>query len=193
MYSSIDLNKNNISEEIEKYLSKIDEISFIKKKSSIDFILQIKRDELNSGPYPNTSLFESANRIMSDLIILIGIYNLLKENQINRIQLPFDEYTAALGVTNGYDIQAANNNIKLIGEAFNVSKTFFQNKKSSSLKKLRRDEKADYKIILFNKDAVKNPEHYILKSRKDELYLPVDINLYLKNAVDENPLRPKKA
>jgi hypothetical protein len=54
---------------------------------------------------------------------------------------------------NGFDICATGNDKVLIGEAFNVVPSFFQTKKASMLKKLATSS-ADFKIIMFNHDAV---------------------------------------
>ena len=42
----------------------------IKGKSGIALLTALKRDKLGHGPYPDVSLFEAANRIMSDLVRL---------------------------------------------------------------------------------------------------------------------------
>jgi len=43
------------------------------------------------------------------------------------------------------------------------------------IKKLRADEKANYRLIIFNADAVRSPDYYLEKSEPSMLYLPVDI------------------
>ena len=43
------------------------------------------------------------------------------------------------------------------------------------IKKLRTDEKTDYRLIIFNADAVNDPDYYLKKSEPSMLYLPVDI------------------
>lgn len=61
-----------------------------------------------------------------------------------------------------------------MGEAFNVSRSFFRFKKRDALNRLHHKE-AQYKIIIFNKDAVNNSSYYIEKSNKQIAYLPIDI------------------
>lgn len=126
--------------------------SSIQGKKGIPLFIALKREKLIGGPYPGVSLFEAANRIMSDLVILKGIAGLLKNNL-----LPFSSYTVEFGNENknGFDIRASSGAVSLVGEAFNVAPSFFQTKKSSAIKKLRRDGiNATYRILMFNDDAV---------------------------------------
>lgn len=112
----------------------------------------LKRDKLETGPYPGVTLFEAANRVMSDLVILRGVAWLLKNKPF-----PFDSYTVELGNegTKGFDIEARSDDKTLFGEAFNVAPSFFPSKKSSTMKKLRREgANANYRVIMFNHDAV---------------------------------------
>jgi hypothetical protein len=131
----------------------------------------LKRDVVRVGPYPQVTLFEAANRIMSDLVILHGIKWLL-----DRQVFPFDSYLVEFGNEdkNGFDIQAGANGLSLIGEAFNVAPTFFQTKKNKMLHKLRLTAAtADFKIIMFNHDAIS--AKYTPKLDDNEYYLVVDI------------------
>lgn len=146
------LNRLNIDDKIEKYYSEIHDIGkTIANKAGVDLLMSLKRDKLNHGRYPNVTLFEAANRIMSDLVILHGVNGLLKSD------FPFDNYEVEYGNENNndFDIKAKNHNQKLAGEAFNVASSFFQGKKRTALKKLRsKAEDYDYKIIIFNSDAI---------------------------------------
>lgn len=124
----------------------------IQGKTGVALFTALKREKLVGGPYPGVSLFEAANRIMSDLVILGGVSGLLKERLF-----PFISYTVEFGNenNNGFDIRATSGNETLVGEAFNVAPSFFQIKKGSALKKLRRDgSDATYRILMFNDDAV---------------------------------------
>lgn len=123
----------------------------IQGKTGVALFTALKREKLVGGPYPGVSLFEAANRIMSDLVILGGVSGLLKERLF-----PFTSYTVEFGNENknGFDIRATSGNETLVGEAFNVAPSFFQIKKGSALKKLRRDgSDATYRILMFNDDA----------------------------------------
>jgi len=119
--------------------------------TGIALLTAIKREKLVEGPYPGVSLFEAANRIMSDLVILGGVAELLRGNHF-----PFTSYTVEFGNenNNGFDIRATSGKVTLVGEAFNVAPSFFPNKKGSALKKLRRyGSDATYRLIMFNDDA----------------------------------------
>jgi hypothetical protein len=140
----------------------------IRGKTGVPLFTALKRERLVDGPYPGVSLFEAANRIMSDLVILGGVASLLKSSMF-----PFSAYTVEFGNEdkNGFDICASSNDASLVGEAFNVAPSFFQAKKASALKKLRRNgAHATYRILMFNNDAalpsyVPKPEaglHHIL-------------------------------
>jgi hypothetical protein len=120
-------------------------------KTGVELMLALKRDRLGHGPYPHVSLFEAANRIMSDLVILHGIAALLKHKHF-----PFDEYVVEFGNENrnSFDIFANSQNASLAGEAFNAAPSFFGTKKRTALKKLRTKALEEtYKIIMFNAEA----------------------------------------
>jgi hypothetical protein len=138
---------------ISEYLASIETIgASILGLKGIPLIAELKRGKAGVGPYPNVSVFEAANRIMTDLVILNGVRWLLE----NRV-FPFDSYVVEYGHENNndFDIEATADGRKLIGEAFNVAPSFFQGKKSSMLNKLTPENgNADFKIIMFNHDAI---------------------------------------
>jgi hypothetical protein len=143
----------------------------IEGKRGIPLFTKLKRERLVGGPYPGVSLFEAANRIMSDLVILGGVSWLLEEGPF-----PFTSYTVEFGNENknGFDIRAASGSETLVGEAFNVAPSFFQNKRRSALKKLQQYGYADtYRILMFNDDAV--PVGYSPKSEAGLYYVFVDV------------------
>jgi len=165
------LNKRNIDSVIRDYELSIADIELGSNITGIKLFQHIKRNTVGFGPYPHVTLFEAANRIMTDLVILKGIKWLL-----NNSQFPFKEYRVEYGNENKneHDIIAERTGKCLIGEAFNVAPSFFHGKKSTSLKKLRKSKVAsDYTIIIANKDAVK--DNYIPKPTKDEYFLFMDI------------------
>lgn len=149
------LNKQNIDRVIQEYLSSIEDIGkSLSGLRGVDLFHCLKRGEIGSGPYPTVTLFEAANRIMTDLVILKGVKWL-----IDSPKFPFDEYTVEYGNEdkNDHDITASKAGKTFSGEAFNVAPSFFQSKKSSMLKKLNAQKaKADYKVIIVNSDAVKD-------------------------------------
>ena len=170
------LNLGNIDLVISEYVKGLEEIPLhIEAENFIDFMNLIKRKKLSYGPYPHVTLFEASNRIMTDLVILFGVKKLLN-NEINEIR--FDEYTVEYGNEdkNEHDITAEKSGIKLKCEAFNVSSSFFQGKKSMMLKKLRANKKDnEILLLLFNDDALN--ENQKLKLEENEFYLPVKVEL----------------
>ena len=175
------LNRVNINDEIKSYLNKVGELTFPEHHvDRLRFIHGVKREPLGAGPYPNVSLFEASNRIFSDVTALFGIHRLLNEPEVNKIQLPFAEYEVALGVEGGDDLYSSNGGEILVGEVFNVARTFFQTKKTAMLKKLRLNTIATFRLVIFNADAVTMPTDYYEKSTPSMLYLPVDIWEYRK-------------
>lgn len=108
---------------------------------------------------------------MTDLVILHGVKWLLKTHAF-----PFNVYVVEYGNEdrNDHDITAVNKGKKFTCEAFNVAPSFFQTKKSSMLKKLRKVEnKSDYKVIMANADSVRDV--YSPKVRIGEYYIFVAI------------------
>jgi hypothetical protein len=170
------INKRNINEVISAYKEMLGEIPLtITATTAFQLLKKLKRDEIGKGPYPDVSIFESSNRIMSDLVILFGTAKLLNGSVK---ELDFDEYRVEFGneSSNEYDITAIKNGKKLKGEAFNVAPSFFQGKKTKMLNKLRRNAKPnDILLIMFNADAVDSG--YTPKRRNNEYYLPVEIEL----------------
>ncbi len=169
------LTASNINEAINLYLNllKTSPIN-IEAKNVLGFLNKLKREKVQNGPYPNVSLFEAANRIMTDLTILFGIKSLF-EKRIKEIN--FDSYTVEFGNENfnAHDITAEKGSSKLIGEAFNVAESFFQTKKSSALKKLRKSKlNNEIILIIYNSDAIK--EKYLPKPIENEFHLPVKLD-----------------
>jgi len=171
------LDSKNIDREISQYLEAVNQIELpTPQEDVLAFIDSLKRKSLDSGPHPGVSLFEASNRIMSDLIVLFGVRQLLTQGAVGHIRLPFREYEVRLGVKGGWDLEAAAEGQRLIGEAFSVAQSLFQQKKRSMQNKLLQSVKrADYRLIIFNADAVKSPDYYKEESEQDMLYLPVDV------------------
>jgi hypothetical protein len=166
------LSKTKVAQIISNSLILVEQIdNSVANLKGFDLLQTLKRKPVGAGPYPMVALFEAANRIMSDLVILYGVQWLL-ENDV----FPFDTYSIEYGTEDqsGFDIRASGGGKKLVGEAFNVAPSFFQSKKTSVLKKLRQpDVSADYKIIMFNHDAVETS--YTPKLRKNEFFVFVQV------------------
>ncbi len=166
------LTRGNVESVISDYLSSIENIGdTITNLKGLSLFQSLKRDRVGVGPYPHVTLFEAANRIMTDLVILHGVKWLLKTQAF-----PFDAYEVEYGNedSNDHDITAENEGKKLTGEAFNVARSFFQGKKASMLKKLRKAEnKSDYKVIMANTDSVR--DGYSPSVRIGEYYIFVNV------------------
>lgn len=177
---SLALNKNCIDSEIGHYLAKLSEVKEpirreVNTLDSYRLLKFMKRHPLGAGPYPDVSFFENCNRIFSDLVILFGVKRLLYELGS---QFPFTEYYAALGTEQGIDVEAHEESISLAGEAFSVARTFFPTKKRSALKSLLNYD-AEYKLLLFNSDAVVNPIDWDMKNKQGVCYLTINVEYYL--------------
>lgn len=167
------LDRANIDKTLRDYLSSIDRINAVESElTGVDFFLNLKRGKLGVGPYPNVSMFEAANRIMTDIVILKAVKWLLCSSAI-----PFDEFIVEYGNedNNTHDITAENNDTTLAAEAFNVAPSFFQTKKRASINKLANSElKYDYKLVIANADSVRST--YTPKPIEGFSYLFVDVN-----------------
>lgn len=142
----------------------------------------LKREMAGVEPYPTVTLFEAANRIMTDLVILYGVRWLLKEKVF-----PFQTYKVEHGHGNkeAHDILASADGKSLIGEAFNVAPSFFPIKKASAPKKLRASKvRADYRVIMVNADA--EQASYTPRHDVDE-YL-----VFVKVGTDEGSVVPNE-
>ena len=129
------LNRQNIDSVMQEYVSSIEGTrAVISGLTGVKLFQYLKRQQIGAGPYPHVTLFEAANRIMTDLVILRGVKWLLESQAF-----PFDEYVVEYGNedSNDHDITAMKGDKKLLGEAFNIAPSFFQGKKASMLKKLR--------------------------------------------------------
>jgi hypothetical protein len=148
------LTRENVDGQIEWLLASVERMgNVVANASGLGLLRAIKRDTVKAGPYPNVSLFEAANRIMTDLVILYGVRWLLH----NSMLFPFDSYTVEYGHENrrAHDVMAEQGGKTLIGEAFNVAPSFYRTKKNSTLHKLGKSKvKADYKVVLVNDDAM---------------------------------------
>ena len=141
------LNKRNISKAITAYNSAIKNVGGdIPGLTGKPLFQSIKRDPLKNGPYQGLTLFECANRVMTDLVILHGVKYLL-----NSKEFKFNEYIVEYGNENqnDHDILASNRYGKLAGEAFNVAPSFFQSKKGMVRKKLNQSSDNFDTVFIF--------------------------------------------
>lgn len=168
------LTKKNIESTINDYHNLLGDIPLkIESENILELLKDLKRRKINHGPYPNVTIFESSNRIMTDLTILYGIRALLNREIP---ELDYDMYKVEFGHDNynDFDIMAIKGDQILRGEAFNVAEQFFQTKKSKMLAKLRDNRSnSDQILLIYNSDAVS--ENYTPKLKSNEFHLKVNI------------------
>src|SRR5262245_4361489 len=91
--SSATISKMNVDQIITKYVASVERLGeSIANLKGLSLLTALKREAVGMGPYPNVTLFEAANRIMTDLVILYGLRWLL-----NHRSFPFDSYTVEYG------------------------------------------------------------------------------------------------
>lgn len=143
----------NVDRVLSEYVALIEDVGLpVAGLRGVPLLSTLKRDSVGGGPYPNVTLFETANRVMTDLVMLHGVRWLLMHEVF-----PFREYTVEYGHGNegAHDVVASEGGKALVGEVFNVAPSLFSMKRTKSLKKLRASRtKADYRLILVNHDAV---------------------------------------
>lgn len=181
------ISKANAGQLITKYLELVEQVGNpVANFKGLRLLQALKREAVEAGPYPEVTLFEAGNRIMSDLVILYGVKWLLDNNVF-----PFGTYTVEYGNEDehGFDIHATGDGKMLIGEAFNVAQSFFQTKKTKMLKKLRHpDISADYKILMFNHDAVERS--YKPKPKNNEFFVLVQVGTADSYIVPKERMHP---
>jgi|SRR6516225_4873371 hypothetical protein len=97
--------KTNIDQTLAEYLAEAEHLgASIASLRGFRLFEALKRDLVGTGPYPKVTLFEAANRIMTDLVILYGVRWLLKHEVF-----PFDAYDVEYGNDDeqGFDIRAS--------------------------------------------------------------------------------------
>jgi hypothetical protein len=149
------LTKRNIARTLRRYRACVAEIGQLPTgRTAEERLLALKRKWVEAGPYPKVSWSEGANRIMADLVMLHGVKWLLENSEF-----PFTAYKVDYGNANTqpHDIMAKAGRDRLCGEAFNVSKHLFSQKKNGSLQKLERTRpKPRYRVMVFNQDAIRD-------------------------------------
>lgn len=180
----------NIDGLLEVYTAKAEAVGdSIAGLKGVALLNSLKRGSIGVGPYPKVALFEAANRIMTDLVILYGVKWLLRNTG-----LPFLLYTVELGHENHgqHDIVAEADGKVLVAEAFNVAQSFFPIKRASAIRKLRSSAaRSDYRVIVCNHDCV--APTYAPRPRVGECFLFVDIGSGCANVVPNLGLQPTSA
>lgn len=174
------LHNKNIDEAIQVYKTLLKEIPLkIEAKDLLSLMKSLKRDKIGKGPYPDVSIFESANRIMTDLVILFGAKTVL-DGKIEEL-IGVSELLVEYGNENknAHDIigKKDNGNVLFVGEAFNVATSYFAPKKSSTTKKFKESKTpAEFQIIFCNDDSHKSLESINLTKSEINI-LPLNIKI----------------
>lgn len=142
--------------------------SFSSTSNIIDLLKLVKRNAVEIGPYKGLTVFESLNRIGSDLVLLCGA-EMLFNNEIAGIYPKTIELK--LGNKAGFDviIETIDGTI-IYGEGYNVAKSFCKFKTRQTIDKLYKSEevKSSKKaIILINEDVKSEIENYKNKNAEE--------------------------
>ncbi|MBD2699839.1 hypothetical protein IC229_04275 [Spirosoma sp. BT702] len=170
------LTKSNIDKAVSDYLNLVSNIPLrIESDNFLGLMKKLKRGKIATGPYPEVSIFEAANRIMSDLVILFGVRDILQDRY--KEFASFDEFTVELGneKANAHDIYSKCETGSLAGEAFNVAPSFFHGKSSMSVRKLlANQDNPEFLIILCNSDCYSFSQKPLFKGKRVRV-IPVDV------------------
>jgi hypothetical protein len=150
------LTSTNIVSNVQQYIADVDRttIPSLPTTDPIAFFGALKRTALANGIYQGKSIFEVANRTLSDLIVL-GLAERLLSSSHTGYPAPATKVRVLLGTKDdGNDVEATFPDGTLLhGECFNVAPSFFQTKLNKTRKKLR-EARGAIKVIAFNDDAV---------------------------------------
>ena len=117
--------------------------------TTIDMIRYMKRKDPDAqgriGPYEHITVFEAANRIASDLVLINGILQLIEEG----LEHPEQKISLCLGTKHIKEKGDFSIGVKQ-GEAFNVASSFYSSKLQKTLNKWNRTGLA---YILVNHDV----------------------------------------
>ncbi|CAL67546.1 hypothetical protein [Christiangramia forsetii] len=123
--------------------------------STIELIKLTKRDLGPIGPYIDLTIFESLNRIGSDLVLLTGAEKLFND-KIPGISP--STITLKMGNKAGEDIIIKTTDGKTIfGEAFNAAPSFCKTKMRDSIHKLLKNQEVikEKKAVIFCNEDIK--------------------------------------
>ncbi|AYM99750.1 hypothetical protein [Chryseobacterium sp. 3008163] len=163
----------------ERYFSFLTDNPFPKPPGTgayFEMIHYLKRKDINNpqkiGPYENITIFEAANRIASDLVIINGIIQLVQNNPL----LENARFTLRLGILHekgkgDFTIHLENEDFE--GEAFNVAPSFLNVKLRNTISKWNKeDNREKLKYILVNDEAfefvTKSPDERIFRVKNWE-------------------------
>ena len=148
-----DFTRRTIGRAISKYIATVDQLKIGKlPKDPVEFFVALKRKPMVKSHYSGCTIFEVANRTLSDLVVL-GLAELLLTKGVGNLG-PLGQLTALLGNKGGIDVTAQlPDKRRLVAECFNVAPSFFSVKLQQTKKKLRDLAVDDVKVVAFNKEA----------------------------------------
>lgn len=174
------LTSSNIEAAIRDYLAETNTIAIpaIPTTDPIAYFANLKRTPVSGGRYPGHSVFEVANRTLSDLVVLAFADELLREPLPGQLK-PLASVTVLLGTEQhaAHDVMGVlPDGSMLCAECFNVAPTFFMSKLTKTRKKLRAVRETCVKMMAYNADAVAEG----WKHRPDPvIHRPIDVSAFL--------------
>jgi len=169
------LTADDVGMHIDRYVRKLDEWPVpLLPSEPVRFFLELKRKKVTGGPYPGVSVFELANRVMSDLVVLFAARELLA-GRVPGVTERIVRVEAALGTTHGRDLVGHfESGGEVAGECFNVASSFFAAKHSKARKDLLQAH-CKQRLIAFNHDAVSDSSRFTERPDEKCVYLLVDV------------------
>jgi len=155
----------------QRYFGFLDDNPFPKPPDTgtyFEMINYLKRKDTNNpqkiGPYQNITIFEAANRIASDLVIINGIIQLVAKHP----ELLVARFTLRLGILHekgkgDFTIHLDNQDFE--GEAFNVAPSFLKVKLRNTTSKWKKSEYRDQLMYILVNDEAFN---FIGKAKIDD-------------------------
>jgi hypothetical protein len=153
-----DLNREEFLKAKELYLETLENnpCAPISHGSTMELIKLTKRDLGPIGPYVKLTIFESLNRIGSDLVLLTGAEKLFNE-EVSGISP--STITLKMGNKAGEDIIIKTTDGKTIfGEAFNAAPSFCKTKMRDSIHKLLKKQEVlkEKRAVIFCNEDIKD-------------------------------------
>lgn len=181
----IHLDPRNARRTVEDYLEKLNLVRLpVLSRDPIAAFQMLKRMPIGTGPYPKTTVFETANLVLSDLIVLSAVESLLRNPLPGIPSERLAEAEVALGVRPGFDIEArTTSRRKVVGECFNVSPSLFRLKLTKAKVKLGAAKRA-HRLVAFNGDAVDEPKRLLFESDRQWSFLLVNLESWLRQIQD---------
>src|SRR2546423_11172154 len=94
----VHLSKDNLRREIVGYLKAMKTLKIpVLPTEPFALFKELKRGTVSGGPYDGCSIFEVANRVMSDLVVFAAAEQLLHEPPSDVSPAPLTEITVLLG------------------------------------------------------------------------------------------------